>query len=195
MIHDSKSNRHLFQFGKDARTMTDLILAGLLVFILRVSDMSLDTLRLLFVMRGRKLLASAIGATQAAVFIIAVAGVLTRPLNVFTIAGYALGFGTGVFLGMTVEERLAIGYMMFRVYSPAHGHAIADALRAAGHASTEFFARGREGQITVVNCAVQRKEVDDVRAIILRVDPNAFITLDEVRPLQRGHFRNARTDM
>lgn len=173
--------------------MNDLILAGVLIFVLRVADMSLDTLRLLFVMRGRKLIAAAIGALQAGVFIVAVAGVLTRPLNIFTIAGYALGFGTGIFLGMTVEERLAIGYIMFRVYSPAHGHAIADALRAAGHASTEFVGQGREGQITVVNCAVKRKEADNVRAIILRVDPDAFITMDDVRPLQRGYFRGART--
>lgn len=171
--------------------MQELILAGLLIFILRVMDMSLDTLRLLFVMRGRKFIASAIGATQAAVFIIAVAGVLTRPLNLFTIAGYALGFGVGIFLGMLVEERLAIGYMMFRVYAPSHGRAISDALRVAGHASTEFIGQGREGQITVINCAVKRKEVDAVRAIILRVDPDAFITLDEVRPLQRGYFRGA----
>lgn len=174
--------------------MTELILAGVLVFVLRVTDMSLDTLRLLFVMRGRKLLAAAIGATQAGVFIIAVAGVLTRPLNVFTVAGYALGFGTGILLGMTVEERLAIGYMMFRVYSPAHGKNVADALRKDGHAVTEFFAQGREGEMTVVTCAVMRKHADTVRKIILEVDRDAFITMDEVRPLQRGYFRNARTD-
>lgn len=173
--------------------MQEMFFAGLLIFILRVLDMSLDTLRLLFVMRGRKWIAAGIGALQAGVFIVAVAGVLTRPLNIFTIAGYALGFGAGIFIGMTVEERLAIGYMMFRVYSPSHGRAISDALRVAGHASTEFIGHGREGQITVINCAVKRKEVDEVRAIILRVDPDAFITMDEVRPLQRGHFRGART--
>jgi uncharacterized protein YebE (UPF0316 family) len=174
--------------------MTEMFLAGLLIFLLRVTDMSLDTLRLLFVLRGRKLLAAAIGATQAGVFIIAVAGVLTQPLNIFTIAGYALGFGTGILLGMTVEERLALGYWMFRVYSPEHGRDIAEALRQAGHASTEFFAHGREGEMTVVNCAVQRKHANDVRKIILGVDPAAFITMDEVRPLQRGYFRGARNN-
>ncbi len=174
--------------------MTDLILAGLLVFALRVTDMSLDTLRLLFMMRGRKLLAAGIGATQAGVFIIAVAGVLTRPLNVFTVAGYALGFGTGILLGMLVEERLAIGYMMFRVYSPDQGKQIAEALRAAGHAVTEFFAQGRQGEMTVVTCAVMRKHANAVRQIILQVDRDAFITMDEVRPLQSGYFRSARTD-
>ncbi len=174
--------------------MTEMVLAGLLIFVLRVTDMSLDTLRLLFVLRGRKFLAALIGATQAAVFIIAVAGVLTQPLNVFTIAGYALGFGTGILLGMTVEERLALGYWMFRIYSPERGKEIAAALREAGHASTEFFAQGREGEMTVVNCAVQRKHANEVRKTILKIDPNAFITMDEVRPLQRGYFRGARNN-
>jgi uncharacterized protein YebE (UPF0316 family) len=174
--------------------MMELVLAGLLIFVLRVSDMSLDTLRLLFVMRGRKLTAGIIGTLQAAVFIVAVAGVLTRPLNLFTIAGYALGFGVGIVLGMVVEERLAIGYLMFRVYSPEHGRRIADGLRAAGHAVTEFSAQGREGEMTVLNSAVKRKDSSEVRKVILKIDPDAFITVDEVRPLQRGYFRGARTD-
>src|SRR5512138_3250653 len=100
--------------------MLDAILAGLFVFAMRVIDMSLDTLRMLFVMRGRKLLAGIIGATQAAVFILAVSTVLRGPLNVWTVLGYAGGFGTGVILGILVEERLAIGYGMFRIYSPTN---------------------------------------------------------------------------
>jgi uncharacterized protein YebE (UPF0316 family) len=166
------------------------ILAGLFVFAMRVIDMSLDTLRMLFVMRGRKWIAGLIGAIQAAVFILAVSAVLTGPLNFWTVVGYAGGFGAGVVLGMVAEERLALGYGMFRIYSPARGAAIAQALREAGHAATEFMAQGKSGTVTVVNCAVARKEVTAVRDLINNVDPNAFITVDEVRPLQRGHFRH-----
>ncbi len=166
------------------------ILAGLFVFLMRLTDMSLDTLRLLFMMRGRKLTAGLIGAVQAAVFILAVSQVLQGPLNVWTIAGYAAGFGAGVIVGMIAEERLAIGYSMFRIYSPARGAAVANALREAGHAATEFMAQGKDGTVTVVNCAVARKDVSRVRALVHEVDPNAFITVDEVRPLHRGYFRH-----
>jgi uncharacterized protein YebE (UPF0316 family) len=79
---------------------------------------------------------------------------------------------------------------MFRIYSPARGAAIAKALREAGHAATEFTAQGKDGMVTVVNCAVARKQIPAVRAIIDQVDPNAFITVDEVRPLQHGYFRH-----
>lgn len=164
--------------------------AGLFIFVMRVADMSLDTLRMLFVMRGRKLLAGAIGAVQAAVFILAVSSVLQGELTVLKVVGYALGFGAGIILGMVAEERLAIGYAMFRIYSTARGAALAAALRASGHAATEFTAQGKDGTVTVVNCAVTRKEIPTVRALIEKTDPHAFVTVDEVRPLTRGYFRH-----
>ena len=166
------------------------IVAGLFVFAMRVLDMSLDTLRLLFVMRGRKVLAGGLGAIQATVFILAVSTVLQGPLNPLTVIGYAAGFGAGVIIGMMAEERLAIGYVMFRIYSPSLGVQIAQALRDAGFAVTEFAAHGRDGLMSVVNSAVARRDARTVHDITLKVDPAAFITVDDVRPLQRGFFRH-----
>lgn len=168
--------------------MTPLV-AGLFVFAMRVTDMSLDTLRLLFVMRGRRLLAGGLGAIQATVFILAVSTVLQGPLNAMTVIGYAAGFGTGVIIGMIAEERLALGFVMFRIYSP-HGLTIAQTLRDHGFAVTEFMAHGRDGLMTVVNSAVARKHVQHVQTLVRDVDAEAFITVDEVRPLQRGYFRH-----
>jgi uncharacterized protein YebE (UPF0316 family) len=166
------------------------LLAGLFVFSLRVIDMSLDTLRLLFVMRGRKWLAGGIGVIQATVFILAVSAVLKGPLDPLTVAGYALGFGAGVIIGMMAEQRLALGHMMLRVYAPASGEAIAAGLRAAGFAVTEFSAHGRDGAITVINSAIARRDTARAQDIIRQIDPGAFITVDEIQPLQRGYFRH-----
>jgi uncharacterized protein YebE (UPF0316 family) len=168
----------------------DLILAGAFVFCMRLIDMSLDTTRLLLVVRGRKLYAGLIGAVQAAVFILAVSVVLSGPLNFWKVVGYSGGFACGVILGMVVEERLAIGYAMLRVYSPTGGKAIAEAMRAAGHAVTEFSAECRTGGITVVNAVIVRRQVQAVREIVDAIDPNAFVTIDEAHPLQRGYFRH-----
>ncbi len=168
----------------------DTLLAALLIFVLRVTDMSLDTIRLLFVMRGRKLLAGVIGATQAAVFILAVSAVLTKPLNPWTVIGYAAGFGAGVIVGMIAEERLALGYAIVRIYSPSFGGTIAEALRESGHAATEILARGKVGMIMVVNCIVARRDLATVRSIVEQVDANAFMTMDQVNAIQRGYFRH-----
>jgi uncharacterized protein YebE (UPF0316 family) len=166
------------------------LLAGLFVFAMRVIDMSLDTLRLLFVMRGRKYLAGGIGVIQATVFILAVSTVLRGPLDPFTIAGYALGFGTGVVIGIIAEQRLALGHAMLRVYSPTSGEVIAEALRAASFAVTEFIAHGRDGEITVINSAIARRDIAKAQTIVKQIDAGAFITVDEIQPLQRGYFRH-----
>ncbi len=166
------------------------VFAGLFVFAMRVTDMSLDTLRLLFVMRGRKLLAGGIGVIQATVFILAVSAVLKGPLEPLTVMGYALGFGAGVVIGIIAEQRLALGHMMLRVYSPSAGAAIAEALRAAGFAVTEFTAHGRDGEITVINSAIARRDTAKAQAIVKQMDAGAFITVDEIQPLQRGYFRH-----
>ena len=166
------------------------LLAGLFVFSMRVIDMSLDTLRLLFVMRGRKFLAGGIGVIQATVFILAVSTVLRGPLDPFTIAGYALGFGTGIVIGMVAEQRLALGHAMLRVYSPTSGEVIAEAMRAASFAVTEFIAHGRDGEITVINSAIARRDIARAQTIVRQIDPGAFITVDEIQPLQRGYFRH-----
>jgi uncharacterized protein YebE (UPF0316 family) len=164
--------------------------AGLFVFTMRVIDMSLDTLRLLFVMRGRKFLAGGIGVVQATVFILAVSAVLSGPLDPFTVAGYALGFGAGVVIGMLAEQRLALGHAMLRVYAPASGEAIAAGLRAAGFAVTEFSAHGRDGAITVINSAIARRDIAKAQDTVRQIEPGAFITVDEIQPLQRGYFRH-----
>lgn len=167
--------------------MLNLILSGLLVFALRVVDMSLDTLRLLFVMRGKRALAGVVGSFQAAVYILAIGAALSGPLNFWTVTGYALGFGTGVVVGMLAEEWLAIGYARLQIYSRNYGPEIATALHQAGHAATLSLAEGMEGPLSVIDCAVMRKNLPAVHAIIENVDQSAFITLDDVQPVH-GHF-------
>jgi len=165
------------------------VLAGLFVFAMRVIDMSLDTLRLLFVMRGRKVLAGVIGACQAAVFILAVSAVLKGPLNVWTVSGYALGFGTGIIVGMFFEEKLALGYTTVQIYSVSKGREITSALREAQHAVTEFRGHGRDGTVRVIQCIIARKNVNSASKLIESIDPDSFITVDDIKPLRHGYFR------
>jgi uncharacterized protein YebE (UPF0316 family) len=76
------------------------------------------------------------------------------------------------------------------VYSPTSGAAIAEALRAANFAVTEFTAHGRDGAITVINSAIARRDIGKAQNIVRQIDPGAFITVDEIQPLQRGYFRH-----
>jgi len=164
-------------------------LVALGIFILRIGDMSLDTIRLLYVVRGRKRLAWILGFFQSLIFVVAISAVLTHLDDPLNVVAYAAGFATGNVVGMIIEERLAISYVLVTVISPLRGAAIADKLRTSGYAVTEISARGRDGMVSMLNCSVRRKETDDVETIILETDPEAFITAGDVRPLRRGFWR------
>jgi uncharacterized protein YebE (UPF0316 family) len=160
-----------------------------LIFALRVTDMTLDTLRVLFVMRARKPIAWILGFFQASVFVIAITFVLRDLTNPLNIIGYAAGFATGVVVGMTIEERLAIGHIHMRIISSRRGSRIAERLREEGYAVTEVPARGKDGTVTMLNCSVLRKNVKLVHTIVNEIDPEAFITSEDIRPVRRGFWR------
>jgi len=162
---------------------------ALLIFFLRVGDMSLDTLRVLVVMRGRKGIAWVLGFFQALIFVIAISSVLANVNNPLNILGYAAGFATGNVVGMWIEERLAIGHIQLSIISPSRGAAIAERLRAEGYGLTEIPARGKDGMVTLLNCSVLRKNVDRVRKLVNGIDDSAFITAEDVRPVRRGFWR------
>ncbi len=160
-----------------------------LIFMLRVSDMTLDTLRVLVVMRGRKGIAWILGFFQSAIFVLAISSVLKDLGNPLNVLGYAGGFATGIVVGMLIEERLAIGHVQLSIISSRLGSGIAERLREEGYAITEIPARGKDGVVSLLHCSVLRKNVDKVKKIVNEVDDSAFITLEDVRPVRRGFWR------
>jgi len=160
-----------------------------LIFFLRVSDMTLDTLRVLVMMRGKKSVAWLLGLFQSLIFVLAITSVLNNLDNPLNILGYASGFATGVVVGMLIEERLALGHVQISIVSSRRGAAITERLREEGFAITEIPARGKDGMVSLLNCSVLRKNVRRVQEIVNEVDESAFITAEDVRPVRRGFWR------
>ena len=163
-------------------------LNAFLVFGLRITDMSLDTLRVLFVVRGQKTVAWILGFFQSAVFVIAITRVLADLSNPLVVLGYAAGFATGNVLGILVEERLAVGHIQLQIVSRLRSPAVAKALRANGYGVTEISARGKDGTVRLLTASVLRKDADRARKIAHQADENAFITSEDVRPVRRGFW-------
>ena len=169
-------------------TISALLGAGM-IFALRVSDMTLDTLRVLVVMRGRRKTAWVLGFFQSLIFVIAITSVLSNLDNPLNILGYAAGFATGIVVGMAIEERLAIGHIQLTIISPGRGAALAERLRAEGYAITEISGRGKDGVVTMLSCSVLRKNVSKVQQLVNDVDDSAFTTAEDVRSVRRGFWR------
>ena len=164
-------------------------LVPLVIFFIRVGDMSLDTMRVLLVVRGRRLPAWLVGFVQSALWVVAVTTVLSNLDNLWNIAGYAAGFASGNVVGMLIDERLAIGHGNLRIISSRRGSELAEAIRGAGYAVTELSGRGKDGMVSILTSSVRRRDIDRLRREALTIDPDSFLTVEEVRPLHRGFWR------
>ncbi len=167
----------------------EMVQSALIIFGLRVVDMTAATMRILMLSRGRKAITWGLGFFQALVFVVAIRAVIADLENWLNVIGYAAGFASGNVVGMWIEERLAIGYVHMRIISPGRGSEIADHLRENGYAVTEISGRGKDGVVTLINCSVRRRKSSMVRKIVNQLDENAFITTENVKTVRRGFWR------
>jgi len=163
-----------------------------LIFVLRILNQTLDTMRILMMMRGRQIIVWLLGFSESLIFVLTLTSVLNdldNPLNIFV---YAAGFATGNTVGVWLERRLAIGFFNLRIVSSRKGEAVADKLRDEGFAVTEIPARGRSGAVTLLNVSVRRKDVESIREMVEAIDEGAFMTGEEMRPIWRGFWRRTK---
>lgn len=137
------------------------------------------------VARGQRVMAWWMAALSAAVFITTVSGVLSNVTNLWNLVAYAAGFATGNVLGMTIERRFP-GHSMLRITSVARGAAIAETLRQRGYGVTEIAGQGMHGTVDTLLCFTPRRNVGDAGDLIISLDPDAFITVENVRQLTGG---------
>ena len=164
-------------------------LEALLIFTLRVVGISIGTLSTLMTVRGRKFYAVLSNSLSALVYIIAIGKVVTNLSNVVNIAAYCCGVGAGTFIGMVLEQRMALGFSEVRFISPEKSDALAEALRLSGFGVTELYGHGRESVVGIVETIVPRKNVNNVLEIARSVDERAIATVHEARTVQHGYWK------
>jgi len=162
---------------------------ALIIFTLRLIDVALGTLRFLVGMRGNKGISWILGFFQSIIFVLAITSVLSSLDNFLNILSYAAGYATGGVLGVWIEGKMALGYVRVQVISSLRGAELAEKLRDEGFAVTEVSARGKDGMVSMLSCAVLRKRVPLAEKIIQEVDEEAFITTEEMRAIRRGFWR------
>ena len=166
-----------------------VLTSALLIFGLRMVTTTLDTLRLMLLVQRRRALSALVGFFQALIFVLALGTVIQNLDNPWNILGYAGGFAAGILAGMAMEERLAVRFIHLRIVSSDHGPQIAAALRAAGYGVTEFFGHGKEGRVSMVTCSARSTDLQRVEKIAAETDPQCFITVEDIRQMQRGYWR------
>ncbi|MDK2896736.1 MAG: hypothetical protein PWP04_856 [Candidatus Atribacteria bacterium] len=163
--------------------MWEILLFSVLVFLARLADVTLGTLRIVYVSRGMKLLSALLGFFEVLIWIVVVSQVIQNLNHWVAYLFYAGGFSAGVLLGMMIEERLAMGYVGLRIMAREEALNLCQTLRAQGYALTTFDAEGKDGPIKVIYLAVKRKDLDQVLSFVRTHNPRAFYTIEEVRSL------------
>lgn len=170
----------------------DLALSAASIFLLRIADVSIGTLRIGFLVRGRSGLAGALSFLESLVWLVAAAQVLANLDSPVKFVAYAAGYATGTMLGVRIERFLAVGDVMMRIVAPVSSPSAAGALREAGYIVTEMNAEGRDGQVRVSFSVLPRRRVAEAMNLVRTVNPEAFVAFEGTTPVRLTAFPAAR---
>jgi uncharacterized protein YebE (UPF0316 family) len=165
-----------------------LVVIPVFIFLARICDVTIGTMRIIFVSRGMKMIAPVLGFVEILIWIVAIGQIfqnLPNPLNYFA---YAAGFAAGNYIGMLVEERLAMGLALIRIITQRDATNLIDYLRAAGYGVTVLDAQGKQGPGKVLFSVIKRKSIRDVEDAIHEFNPKAFYSIEDVRRAAEGTF-------
>jgi uncharacterized protein YebE (UPF0316 family) len=166
-----------------------MIQLALLIFFLRVLDVTAATMRVLMVARGRKLNTWILAFIQAFIFVIAIRAVIADITSVMNILAFAGGYATGTVSGIWLEGKLAIGHVHMQIISADRGPELVDHLRQEGFAVTEISGRGKDGTVSILNVNVMRRETKKVEELVKARDEKAFITVEFIKPVSHGFWK------
>jgi uncharacterized protein YebE (UPF0316 family) len=165
------------------------ILGALMVFGFRVTDMTLDTFRVLLIVQGRKYLAGLLGATEVFIFLIALTRVIGHLDNPLNFVAYCMGFGVGNVVGLTIEEKTSMGRAWLQIIARQGIDKILEELRKAGFGVTRVMGEGQSGPISILYTVAYRKDVPQIFDLLNQIDPHAFVTVLDTRKVLGGHMR------
>ncbi len=164
------------------------VILPLLIFLSRIFDVSLGTMRIIFVSRGAKLIAPLLGFFEVLIWLIAIGQIMQNLNNVMSYLAYAGGFAAGTYVGIMIEEKLAIGILVIRVILTKNECQLKERLAASGYGVTVVDAKGVNGEVKVVYTIVRRKDIDNVITIINECNEKAFYSIEEARTAREGVF-------
>jgi uncharacterized protein YebE (UPF0316 family) len=171
----------------DSQLFTWVVLP-LLIFIARIADQSMGTLRVIFISKGYKYLAPLIGFFESIIWLLAVSQIMQHLDNIVCFLAYGAGFGMGNYVGILLEEKLSLGNVIVRVIPRRDTTELLTHLRETGFGFTLLNAEGSKGPVKVIFLVVRRQQAQELIHIINKFNPNAFYTIEDVKAVKEGVF-------
>ncbi len=175
-------------FSSDS-TIFQWVVLPIFIFLARISDQTIGTVRLIFLSKGYKHLAPFLGFFEVIIWLVTVGQIMQHLDNVLAYVAYGGGFAMGNYIGMTIEERLSIGNIMIRVIPKNNSKTLVTKLRENNYGVTAVDAEGSQGRVDIIFTIIKRKDVEHAVSIINEYNPAAFYTIEEIKSIKEGIFR------
>ncbi len=160
----------------------------LAIMFARICDVTLGTLRIIFVSRGMKLLAPLLGFFEVIIWLIAIGQIMQNLSSWTNYVAYATGFALGNYIGMLVEERLAVGMLAVRIITQTAATELIAALRKNNIGTTSLDGRGMQGKVSLIFLIIKRQHLPLVQKLVQQHNPRAFVSMNDIRSVQEGYF-------
>lgn len=167
-----------------------------LIFLARVFDVTLGTMRIIFVSRSKRFLAPLFGFFEILIWLLAIVQIMQNLTNITYYIAYAGGFALGNFVGICIEDKMAMGTLLVRIITKMDADNLIESLKSRSYGVTSVDAEGATGRVKLIYTIIKRKDVNDVVGIIKKFNPKAFFSVEEVRSASEGIFpaKRARRD-
>jgi uncharacterized protein YebE (UPF0316 family) len=171
----------------NSETFTWVILP-LLIFCARIVDVSIGTLRIVFIARNQRIYAPLLGFFEILIWLLAIGQIFQHMDNFACYLAYAGGFAVGNFIGMMIENKLAIGQLIVRIITQSNEHDLYDHIKSAGYGVTRINGEGASGPVKILFTVIERKQLRNIILLINQFTPKAFYTVEDVQMARAGLF-------
>lgn len=163
------------------------IILPILIFLARIIDVSLGTIRIIFISKGFKILSALVGFFEVIVWLLAINQILSDFTNIWIMVAYAAGFATGNYIGIILEEKISIGNVLLRIIIKEDPRKLVHELRKNNYHATIM--DGKSGyektNVKIIFSVISRKKLKKVLKLIKNTNPNAFFTIEDIRNARR----------
>ncbi|MDR2008893.1 MAG: DUF2179 domain-containing protein [Bacteroidales bacterium] len=164
------------------------VLLPLMIFCARICDVTLGTLRIILVSRGHKKVAPLLGFVEVFIWIVAISRIMENVNNWTYYLFYAAGFATGNYIGMVIEEKIALGIVGLRLVTAKPATELICELKEKNYGFTFMNANGAKGTVNVLYITIARKRLKSLIELVNKYNPGAFYTIEDIRFVNKGVF-------
>ncbi|MFH1851520.1 MAG: DUF2179 domain-containing protein [Candidatus Neomarinimicrobiota bacterium] len=169
-------------------TLFHWVILPLLIFLARILDVSIGTVRIIFVSRGLKMMAAFLGFVEVLIWISVIGQVLQNLTNPVTYIAYAAGFATGNYIGILIEQRISIGKIIIRIITADNTDDLRKHLKSHSIRYTVIDAAGSTGSVQLLFTIMDRSKLPLMLEKINKYNPTAFYSIEDVRQVREGEF-------